>query len=149
MVKKPVKKTLIILLGVIILVGLAFYAGVRLGPYLDKASNLRRNIEKSRYTSTKNSDNTPERLAPENQEPSSTNQNVVLSGKILSISALELEVEDLNKASVKVALNDETIVTLNGKGVNLGELKLGKNVSMFVRSDDAGNKTAIRIKIIQ
>jgi hypothetical protein len=138
-------------IGVLVLVVISFIAGVKVGPYLNVKESLARNPRENIAVNRNNPNITNRANRP---EPSGTvasansSKNLIFSGKITSISSLQLEMVDQDGVSNKFDITSKTIVSsLDGKAVKSDELKVGYTVAIYASKGENDTLTISRLKI--
>jgi hypothetical protein len=137
----------LIAIGLIALVGISFFAGVKVGPYISNNNPIR----------TLGNNPLIERLRPSisplskrDSGSSPTNsRNVVFNGKITATSPTELSVIDKDGQTKNFLFNDRTVVvSKEGKTITNGELQIGYTVIIYASQDEEGILNISRLKIL-
>ena len=136
------------IVGLILLVSVSFFAGVKVGPYLggdNPTKNIRNNplIERIRPSSSPNT-NRDSGSSPTNS------RNSVFNGKITTINPIDLIVIDKDGQTKKFLFNEKTVVvSKDGKTITNDELQIGYTVIIYATQSDGETLNISRLKILE
>ena len=134
------------ILGLIVLVGSSFFAGVKVGPYITpkgRSNGLSQNNPISNRQRTTNSEDST-------STSSNVSKNVVFNGSITSISPTQIEVLDKKGDTKKFDFTPKTItVSKDGKAIKNTDLKVGYTVIIYAIQGENDSLSLSRLKILE